>query len=54
MINSMLFLNHAISNCAMLFFPMYLYGQIALAIACAITGHTRTSESTDYIALNNS
>ena len=27
---------------------MYLYGQIALATARAITGHTRTSKSTDY------
>ena len=27
---------------------MYSYGQIALAIARAITGHTRTSKSTDY------
>ena len=27
---------------------MYSYSQIALAIACAITGHTRTSKSTDY------
>ena len=27
---------------------MYLYGQIALAIVRAITGHTRTSKSTDY------
>ena len=27
---------------------MYSYGQIALAIAHAITGHTRTSKSTDY------
>ena len=27
---------------------MYTYGQIALAIARAITDHTRTSKSTDY------
>ena len=27
---------------------MYSYGLIALAIARAITGHTRTSKSTDY------
>ena len=27
---------------------MYSYGQIALAIARAITGHTRTSKNTDY------
>ena len=27
---------------------MYSYGQIALAIARAIIGHTRTSKSTDY------
>ena len=26
---------------------LYLYGQIALAIACAITSHTRTSKSAD-------
>ena len=27
---------------------MYSYGQTALAIARAVTGHTRTSKSTDY------
>ena len=27
---------------------MYSYGQIALATAHAITGHTHTSKSTDY------
>ena len=27
---------------------MYSYGQIALAITRAITGHTRSSKSTDY------